>query len=128
MKDCSSSVITTPTLKRASPSACQHRLSRLAPVSRWNCQQMCITCYPIMHQINLQLEASVFQPMKHKCGCGCGCGCEFGFECRCECSNSAIFEKVGYRCGRIHLLKNYYLYFLYIAKHTFSYNCKHIPN
>ena len=123
MKDCNSSVITAPTSKQASPSACQHWLSQLASVSGWNCQQMCITCYPIMHQINLQLEVSVFQPMKHKCGFGCGC--------RCRCGKSAIFEKVGYGCDEIRLLKNYlkyfYLYFLYIAKHTFSYNCKHIP-
>ena len=47
--------------------------------------------------------------------------------------DSAIFEKVrcGCGCGEVRQLKNYlkyfYLYFLYIAKHTFS-QYKHMPN
>ena len=55
----------------------------------------------------------------------CGFGFRFGF--RCGYGDLAIFEKVGCRCGGIHLLINYYLYFLYIAKHIFSYNSKYIP-
>jgi len=39
-------------------------------------------------------------------------GCGFGFGCR---------------CGGIRLLINFYLYFLYIAKHIFSYNGKNTP-
>ena len=38
--------------------------------------------------------------------------------------DSAIFEKVGWGCGGLWRLKKYlkyfFLYFLYIAKHTFS--------
>ena len=43
-----------------------------------------------------------------------------------QCGDLAIFEKI--RCGfsGICFLKNYYLYFLYFAEHTFSYNCNYI--
>ena len=47
---------------------------------------------------------------------------------RVRCGDLAIFEKVECGCGRIRLLINYlYLYFIYIAKHIFSYDSKHIP-
>ena len=47
---------------------------------------------------------------------------------RVRCGDPAIFDKVRYGYGEIHLLINYYLYFLYIAnRFFFSYNGKHIP-
>ena len=51
-------------------------------------------------------------------------GCISRFEVWVRVQDSAIFEKVGCASGEVRQLKNYlkyfYLYFLYIAKHTFS--------